>query len=139
MNQFFLGPKIRFYRKKAGMSQGDLTRALRIDQSNVANWEHDRRPVPKYRLVQLATVLGITVQEFTDMTFIRFLPEYGSPPRYREYRLTCWSAAHESTVVWLEERGRLEVAASRYRCGQCRSAVYITEDKLLMDVDEKAA
>lgn len=139
MSQFFLGPKIKHYRAKAGLTQGELTRLLRVHQSNVANWEHDRRPVPRYRLEQLAYVLNISVAQLTDMTFIRMLPVYGDLPRYREYRITCWAAGHESTVVWLEERGRKEIIAARFRCGVCRSAVYITEGKLILDAVEEAA
>lgn len=57
------GPRLVALRKRIGMTQSDLARALECDPASVCNWER-RRAVPQFaRLIELADVLEVTLDE----------------------------------------------------------------------------
>ena len=61
------GEKIAAARKLAMMTQQQLGEAMgytgRAAKVTVQEWEHDRRPVPIYKLRLLAKVLGLTLDD----------------------------------------------------------------------------
>lgn len=57
--RLFLGPTIRARRWELGLTQLALAKRLGVHDSIVTHWEHDRRPVPVFRLPALAEALLI--------------------------------------------------------------------------------
>lgn len=57
------GRELRRLRRKAGLTQVDLAKRLRVTQATVSDWEHDLLPSPK-RHDQLAKVLGGVLRRF---------------------------------------------------------------------------
>jgi transcriptional regulator with XRE-family HTH domain len=68
-NSQFIGPQLRAARELAGLRQIEIARALRLDPATVSRWEFDTStryaPVPAKYLGQLASYLGVSVEELT--------------------------------------------------------------------------
>ena len=61
-----IGDNIKYYRKKAKYSQEQLARKLGITQGSVSSWETNRNDPDTATLIQLAKILGISVDDLTD-------------------------------------------------------------------------
>jgi transcriptional regulator with XRE-family HTH domain len=60
MNQSTLGQRIRYYRKKAGLSQKDLAAAVGMSSNAVSHYEKDNREPNILVLMNLAKALNVT-------------------------------------------------------------------------------
>ncbi len=59
-------PGLRQARLAAGMSQGDLAYAIGLGRpSSICDWERGRKRPSAERLMQVADVLGVSVEELT--------------------------------------------------------------------------
>lgn len=54
------------YRKAAGMTQKDLAKKMKVDQSAVSLWESNKTKPMKKTWKRLAKVLGCTVEQLTE-------------------------------------------------------------------------
>ena len=61
-----LGARIAHLRKEQGLSQRKLATMLGLSQQIVASYETGDRHIPVWRLLNLAEVLGIKVEELLD-------------------------------------------------------------------------
>lgn len=60
-----IGALIRTTRRRLGLHQGDVARALEVSTSMVHIWEAGREPVPPQRIGQLAQALGLAAEALT--------------------------------------------------------------------------
>lgn len=60
------GERLAELRKAAGLSQHELARALGVRQSNIAFWEHSRKPPRSDILPGMAQALGVSVEQLLD-------------------------------------------------------------------------
>ena len=58
-----LGARIRKLRKAHGMTQGELAESMNVTQALIASYETARRSIPLRKLVAMAEVLGISVED----------------------------------------------------------------------------
>lgn len=54
--------RLKFYRKKSGLTQAEVARMLNVHQSAVSNWERGQLPAKKYR-PQLRALFRATEEE----------------------------------------------------------------------------
>lgn len=60
------GARMRALREAAGLTQGEIAKALGVPQSNIAHWEWSNKP-PRADLLPLyAKVLGVTIDEIIE-------------------------------------------------------------------------
>jgi transcriptional regulator with XRE-family HTH domain len=60
MNQSSLGQRIRYYRKKAGLSQKDLAAAIGMSSNAICHYEQDNREPNILILMKIAKILDVT-------------------------------------------------------------------------------
>jgi len=60
MNQSSLGQRIRYYRKKAGISQKNLAAAVAMSPNAISYYEKDKREPNILILMKLAKILNVT-------------------------------------------------------------------------------
>ena len=86
-----IGMRIRGYRKKSGMRQGELARLVGISTSAVSNLEKGKSMVTVYTLGRIAEALGISMGEMfqgspvsgrDDPLYSRFISLYESLEGY---------------------------------------------------------
>lgn len=61
-----IGDNLRFYRKRAGLSQIYVHHALHVSQNTISNYERGQRSVNVVRLAQLAKLYNCTMNELTE-------------------------------------------------------------------------
>jgi len=63
-----LGKKLRWYRRRAGLSQRDLERLSRIPFSQISAWERGKTTPNYARTAALAKALGVPIEWLWDHT-----------------------------------------------------------------------
>ncbi len=64
-----LGKTIRFYRKKAGMTQEQLAEKIYTKKSVISEIENDKHSVTVIRLIEIAAVLDIHPAKLLEYTY----------------------------------------------------------------------
>src|SRR5512141_364820 len=86
-----LGPKVRAFRRREGLTQTDLAARLEISPSYLNLIEHNQRPLPAHLLVRVAQILRVDLDAFTDDTHARLaddLQEIFGDSLFEEHPLT---------------------------------------------------
>ena len=67
-----IGSRVRYYRKKKGISQRELADALAISPSVISNLEKGKSMVGVYTLLAIIRTLGISIEElFPDYSMLK--------------------------------------------------------------------
>src|SRR6266849_8087939 len=86
-----LGPKVRAFRRREGLTQTDLAARLEISPSYLNLIEHNQRPLPAHLLVRVAKIFKIDLDSFADDSASRLagdLQEIFGDPLFEEHPLT---------------------------------------------------
>ncbi len=86
-----MGPKVRGFRRRQGLSQIDLATKLEISPSYLNLIEHNQRPLPSHLLIKLAQVFEVELTAFADEGQSRLaadLQEIFGDPLFEEHLLT---------------------------------------------------
>ncbi|MBR1750882.1 MAG: helix-turn-helix transcriptional regulator [Ruminococcus sp.] len=59
----YLAVNIKYYREKMGVSQAELAARLNVRQPSVANYEAGKTKPETEKLLELATIFGVTVDQ----------------------------------------------------------------------------
>ena len=62
-----IGENLKKFRKESGLSQQQVAKLLKIDQSNVSRWERDLSRPDYENLVMLAKIYEVTVNDILDI------------------------------------------------------------------------
>lgn len=75
-SRILLGKKIKYYRELIRMSQEELAqKAGYKSKSSIAKIENGLARVPAYKLIEIATALGVSVTEFLTSPLSEEVPE----------------------------------------------------------------
>ena len=67
-----IGSRVRYYRKKKGISQRELADALAVSPSVISNLEKGKSMVGVYTLLAIIRTLGISIEElFPDYSMLK--------------------------------------------------------------------
>src|SRR5476649_1351693 len=86
-----LGPKVRSFRRREGLTQTDLAGKLAISPSYLNLIEHDERPLPAHLLLKVAQIFRVDLDAFADDTQGRLsedLQEIFGDALFEEHSLT---------------------------------------------------
>jgi predicted transcriptional regulator/DNA-binding XRE family transcriptional regulator len=86
-----LGPKVRSFRRREGLTQTDLAAKLAISPSYLNLIEHDERPLPAHLLLKVAQLFRVDLDAFADDTQGRLsedLQEIFGDALFEEHSLT---------------------------------------------------
>src|SRR3954470_8176959 len=86
-----LGPKVRAFRRREGLTQTDLASRLEISPSYLNLIEHNQRPLPAHLLVRVAQIFRVDLNAFADDTHARLaddLQEIFGDALFEEHPLT---------------------------------------------------
>jgi len=86
-----LGPKVRAFRRREGLTQTDLAARLEISPSYLNLIEHNQRPLPAHLLVRVAQIFRVDLDAFADDTQARLaddLQEIFGDAMFEEHPLT---------------------------------------------------
>jgi len=86
-----LGPKVRAFRRREGLTQTDLAARLEISPSYLNLIEHNQRPLPAHLLVRVAQIFHVELDAFADDTQGRLsedLQEIFGDTLFEEHPLT---------------------------------------------------
>ncbi len=62
-----IGENLKKFRKESGLSQQQVAKLLKIDQSNVSRWERDLSRPDYENLVMLAKIYEVSVNDILDI------------------------------------------------------------------------
>ena len=68
-----VGRRLREVRQERGLTQGELSRAVRIGQASLSNYENGKRDLPLAVVVNLAGALGVSLGYLLDVPGITVL------------------------------------------------------------------
>ena len=67
-----IGSRVRYYRKKKGISQRELADALAVSPSVISNLEKGKSMVGVYTLLAIIRILGISIEElFPEFSMLK--------------------------------------------------------------------
>ncbi len=62
-----VGRRLREFRRGGGLTQGELSRAVRIGQASLSNYENGKRELPLAVAVNLAGALGVSLGDLLEI------------------------------------------------------------------------
>ena len=74
--QMSMGARIKEFRKRARMTQGDIADALGISRQAVSLWEHGVQEPTTSKMEAIAKILGVRVEDLVGVTIYPDMPAY---------------------------------------------------------------
>ena len=79
-----VGNRLRGIRRESGLTQSQLSRAARIGQASLSNYENGKRDLPLATVVRLSGALGISIGDLLEVSAIMVIRDAGMGQAVRQ-------------------------------------------------------